>query len=94
MRHSRFQILWLWPCSSSVYRSFGLSKLIRDPSEVRGLAEDHVLHGSVVLFNHLAQFRLRNQSHRSGSRFFEPFPSLPERDKVVVPNRFQQVDVG
>ena len=79
--------------SGSVDCSFGNSKLIRDPSEVRGLAQDHARHGPVIPFDHRAQFRMRNQSHPSGNGFFEPLPGLPERDQVVVPNRVQQMGV-
>lgn len=65
-------------CSGSVYRGFGTLKLIHNPLEARAIAEDHALHGPVILFDHRAQSRLRRQPHRSGNGFLEPLPGLPE----------------
>ena len=81
------------PGSSSVDRSFCTAKLVYNPAEIRRLAQNHTLHGSVVPVDHGTQFRLRNQSHRSGQGLFESFPGLPKGDDVVAPNRLQQVEV-
>ena len=77
-----------------VDRHFGSSKLFHHPSEFRRFAKNHTAHGPVVAFNHPSQFRLGDQSQRSGDGLLEPLPSLSERDEVVVPNRVQQGDIG
>lgn len=62
-------------------------KLFHGPSEIRDIAEYHALHGLVIPFSTVRSSCCGTQSHRSGDGFLEPFPSLPERDEMMGPDR-------
>ena len=57
----------------SIDRGFGILELFHDPSEIRDIAEDHALHGTVIPFNYRTQFacgtNLTDPGTASSNRF-------------------------
>ena len=73
--------------SGPVHRRFRQAKPVDDSFELRSAAENHVLHGSVVPLDGRVKFLLGDQPQRSGNRFLEALPCLPEGDEIVRADR-------